>query len=380
MKSFTIISSYSLQEPVLKNRVQPFIVLLLESGYKVTLVSPSGGALDIDNLPGFSHVQVDIQGRGNKGFLGRALYEARLARQLLKVGEGFENTFSLITIPSMFLLFLFSFPSKINILDLRDLTWEYLDDRKWFTRFAKVLFRRLAKIKINKIDLILVTNKTEFEFVTAALNVPHEKVIHVSNGVSRSQFEALSPSNISHSTSLPVRISYIGNVGVAQNLSIFLAAAKELPSVEFYIVGDGTDFSHVNSQAKAMGLKNVFFTGRVAWVDIPKYYSDTHILYSQLSSEFSGAMPSKLYEYLATGKFIIYGGEGQAESILREFSNNLVVPPNNAKDLISAIQNVIDLSEWNTLSLSNRNMVSELYIREDRVNVFVEKIKGMASE
>ena len=56
-------------------------------------------------------------------------------------------------------------------------------------------------------------------------------------------------------------------------------------------------------------------------MDLFEIYTDSDILYAQLKKEFEGAVPSKLYEYLSTGKFIIYGGLGEALNLLE----NLII-------------------------------------------------------
>ena len=48
--------------------------------------------------------------------------------------------------------------------------------------------------------------------------------------------------------------------------------------------------------------------GLLSWADLFEIYTVSDILYAfNLKKEFEGAVPSKLYEYLSTGKFIIYG-------------------------------------------------------------------------
>ena len=72
--------------------------------------------------------------------------------------------------------------------------------------------------------------------------------------------------------------------------------------------------------------------------NVLEIYKNTDILYAQLSKEFSSAIPSKLYEYLASGKCIIYGGYGEALKKLKDFENVFFVKPDKVDDLVISIK------------------------------------------
>ena len=126
------------------------------------------------------------------------------------------------------------------------------------------------------------------------------------NGVSKEQFDRLSI--LKQSKSERPAVCYIGNIGLAQNLTLLVDVAIRCPEADFLIVGGGNDFNRVLRYAKDKNAKNVLLTGRVSWDIIPSYYERADILFAQLGFDYQGAMPSKLYEYLASGKFIVYGG------------------------------------------------------------------------
>src|SRR5690606_2470613 len=130
------------------------------------------------------------------------------------------------------------------------------------------------------------------------------------NGVAKYQFQALS--SLDTCITSPQRehnkrpvISYIGNVGLAQDLTTFVQAARRLPHIEFNIVGTGTDFKRIEEEVKRHATPNINLWGSVSWEEIPGVYTISDILYAQLTYDYSRAMPSKLYEYLSTGRFII---------------------------------------------------------------------------
>lgn len=380
MHSIAFVTTYPLEhEPVIKNRLMPFLEVAGEKGYAVVLVSPDEG--EVPAPPGvdhFTHVPVGLHPFGKAGFFMRAIKEATLARKLLRQAKesGAEDIF--ITIPSMFLLFLSVFLGhQSRHLDIRDLSWEYLPDASITLRSAKWLFRRMAKLSVRSFANISVTNATEWDYAVSQFGLDENRLLLIPNGISRRQFNILSQTGVRTVSDAKgdVTVSYIGNVGLAQNLVLLLKAARRLPDLSFNIVGGGNDLERVGKTAREMGVPNVSLYGRVAWDEIPKIYQRTDILYAQLSKEFAGAMPSKIYEYLATGKFVIYGGIGQAPDILRQFDNNTIIPPDDEDALVQAIEEAVSQGKHAALSDGNVKKISEIYIREARAETFFDQIE-----
>ena len=374
MNQIVFLSTYSLNEPVLKNRVAPFIDLALERGLSVTLVNPVGGKYQNSSHPKFHHKTVDTPQANRGNFFFRTMRELILARKILKNAPK-DVDILFVTIPSMFLLFFFSSSrAKFSILDVRDLTWEYLSDKSFISRLAKRVFGFLAKLKISNFHYYSVTNEAERSYLTNQLDVDSEKIVSCPNGISAQQFKQVSSFSNNNSSSVGKRptVLYVGNVGVAQNLLTLIEAAKLLPNVDFIIVGSGSDVQNISAAAK--GVKNMHMRGRVDWSEIPAIYQKADILWAQLTPDFSGAVPSKLYEYLATGKPVIYGGVGEAVSVVSEFDGVYIVPPDESKELVSCIRNVVSAPSGFQLSLNNRKKIEEKYIREKSVEKFYNNI------
>jgi len=374
MRKIVFVSTYSLAEPVLSNRLTPFIDLALDRGLSVVLVNPIGGGYHRAQDVNFSHVTIDIPQANRGNFFLRSLREIDLARRVLsQLPKSSDVVF--VTIPSMFLLFIFKgFGDSIKVLDVRDLTWEYLSDTSILTRLAKNLFRLLAQLKFPRFDFYCVTNSSEQKYLVQRIEINPEKVIQCSNGITREQFERLCMVDYDTSSEIskPPRVTYIGNVGLAQNIVTLVEAAKQLPDVDFYVVGGGSDQARIEEAARQ--VPNFVITGRVDWSAIPATYQQADILWAQLTPEFSGAVPSKIYEYLATGKTVIYGGLGETVSVISEFRGVKVVEPNNVIELVSAIKKVINSNEYCQLNLSNRQIIKDKYLRETSVERFYQGI------
>lgn len=370
MREIVFLSTYSFNEPVVKNRLTPFIKLALERGLTVSLVNPVGGKYQGEDDENFRHIAINISQANRGNYVVRTFREYQLARAVLKAAPN-GGDYVFITIPSMFLLFLSSIArSPIKILDIRDLTWEYLSDNAFIARSAKRFFRFLAQRMIPKFDHVLVTNEFEKCYIENKTTFDPVKSILCPNGISLEQFENITRDQpISTKRRKRPLVAYIGNIGIAQNLITLVEAAKLMPEVDFQIVGGGSDFERVRSAAASVG--NLKMTGRIEWDQIPLIYRESDILYAQLSKEFESAMPSKLYEYLATGKNVIYGGTGQALRILSDFDSVKVVIPDDVAALAKAIKEILDAGFGRGLNMLNREKIRTQFIRETAVeNVY----------
>lgn len=374
VKTVVIISSVPLSEPVSRNRLVPFCNLFLEERINVSLVCPKSESNTHAHPAGVSLIEVELETNKPESFIKRAIKEANDVAALLKAAKAQEADAYLPSMPSMFLAFLspLYLPKKRSFIDVRDLTWEYLSDKSFLQRLSKRVFRFLFKITINFYQLVAVTNTAELTYVNKVWKGKKTPLL-VSNGITQEQFDKLQLTQPANNEKLT--ITYIGNIGIAQDLETLVEAAKQLPNVLFKIVGAGIEYEKIQNLVAVEKISNVVFTGRIPWDSVKKNYDNTNILYAQLTPDFAGAMPSKLYEYLSTGKYIIYGGQGQAVDKLSEFNNNQVIPPSDSKALVDAIKKAAERTDISQLSQENRQQIKEHYIRENTARKLIKAIK-----
>ena len=372
MSEIVFLTTYSFNEPVVKNRLTPFMDLALDRGLSVTLVNPAGGNYHRDSDERFRHIALEIPQANRGNFLVRTFREMRLAQKILNSAPR-DRDYVFVTIPSMFLLFLSGrIRASKRLLDIRDLTWEYLSDKGAVTRLAKRVFRFLGQRKIPTFDYVSATNRAEESYLAESVGLSSDRVILSPNGISRSQFDSVSPESAHEKNNSKPLVAYVGNVGVAQNLVTLVDAARRLPDLDFRIVGGGSDYERV--AAKAADVSNVTMTGRVDWYEIPPVYREADVLYAQLSADFAGAMPSKLYEYLATGKPVIYGGVGEATEVLSQFDSVKVVQPDDSEALAAGIRDLIQDTTGSGTNHSNRELIAANYIRETAADKFFRQV------
>ncbi|MGI9344505.1 MAG: glycosyltransferase family 4 protein [Gammaproteobacteria bacterium] len=136
------------------------------------------------------------------------------------------------------------------------------------------------------------------------------------------------------------RILYAGNIGEGQGLHRLVPGAAELlrDTHEIVIVGDGGARDALVDACS--GLDNVRIEPPVDREALMSLYAAADVLLMHLNDfqAFRKVLPSKIFEYGATGKPILAGVAGYAAEFTREFVENAAVfPPCDAHAMAAAL-------------------------------------------
>jgi len=134
-------------------------------------------------------------------------------------------------------------------------------------------------------------------------------------------------------------ITYAGNIGQGQGLeNIIPDIAKQLEDgFEFWIVGDGGMRSLLTERLKKKNVCNVKLLDPVNRDKLISIYRQSDYLFLHLNDfpAFEKVLPSKIFEYVITGKPVFAGVKGFArEFILENFDNFMLFNPCNPKDFL----------------------------------------------
>lgn len=355
------------------------LVLELEKRFKVNVICLTEKGVypeDIirkysENITIFYVFQPMFDGRN---FQKRAIREITYLIKLIRFSNSLESDLVIATSPYMFMIPLVGIGiNKKKVIDIRDLVWEYLDESSSSKLIIKRIITKVMKFGISRFDGISVTNDLELNILTSIYGV--NNIDMIPNGIEKEKYEKLS--TIEPKQGDKLTITYVGNIGLAQNLIIFVEAALKLPDYEFIIIGDGIDSMKIKNYASSHGAKNINFAGKVSWHELESYYQKSSILYAQLDENYISAMPSKLYEYASLGLPIIYGGVGQAIKFVNRLENSFSIEPNNLEMLINAIE----CSKINAgkVSVQNKKLIESDFLRENIAKKFVEIIEKLTN-
>jgi glycosyltransferase involved in cell wall biosynthesis len=133
-------------------------------------------------------------------------------------------------------------------------------------------------------------------------------------------------------------VTFAGTHGIAQGLASVLDSAAIADEVEFAFVGDGPVKESLVADAAERGLKNVSFHPQVALEEMPPILAASDALLVPLSSHetFTQFVPSKMIDYMASGKPILLSAGGEAARLLQASGAGVVVKPESPEDLARA--------------------------------------------
>jgi len=374
MKTINFLTSHFLPEnTACTNRVLAYINEL-EKTYKVNVIclTEKGVSLETkiveysENSTIYYLVQDDFDG---KNFFKRAFYEMKYINKLINISKSLESDITMATSPYMFMIpFVALRVRGEKILDIRDMVWEYLGENSFVGRVVKKILGLLMSFSMKYYDKVIVTNNYEYTLAKEKYSL---KDIHiVPNGISEENYKKLV--SIKHEENSDFTVTYIGNLGLAQNIMTLIRAAEELSDIEFIIIGDGIEANTLKKYVDTHSLKNITFTGKLAWDELSSYYKKSSMLYAQLDQKFVSAMPSKLYEYTTIALPIVYGGVGEAKLFIDKLENAICIEPNNKDLLVQTIKEIRNKPV--TISHKNRELINSKFLREKVVKDILKKL------
>jgi glycosyltransferase involved in cell wall biosynthesis len=124
--------------------------------------------------------------------------------------------------------------------------------------------------------------------------------------------------------------------GVENLLHAFVQVEKKYPEFKLLMIGSASsesEFQQIKNKAALLGLRNVVFTGQVDRDSIPSLLCNAKILCLARPSNLQslGGFPTKLGEYLSTGKPVVVTAVGEIPSYLNSTNSFLVEPDDNEK-------------------------------------------------
>lgn len=137
-------------------------------------------------------------------------------------------------------------------------------------------------------------------------------------------------------------IVYAGNMGPVQGLETVLQAAKfteaVVPRLQFVLVGGGIEVDRLSALAREHAIGSVRFMPPVPQRQIADLLAVADVLLVHLKDDplFRITIPSKTQFYLAAGKPILMGAEGDAADLIVRAGAGVVVPPGDARALADA--------------------------------------------
>lgn len=259
--------------------------------------------------------------------------------------------------------------------DVRDLTWLYpraVGKRTFgLDRPLEALMLQVA----SRVDALTTVTEGLLNYFSRR---PASSTV-IANGVSDGWLEYLLklPPVIA---SAPPQVLYAGLLGYNQGLSTLIDAAELLPQVRFVLAGDGPESAELHNLVTSKGLANVSMPGHLTQEQLLELYRGSTILVGHLRGDqlHRWSQPSKVWEYMATGRPVIYAGEGEILTIIDGHGIGLTAPPQQPEALAAAIGELLaDPEKARELGARGREFVVTHRRRSALLERFVELLDDL---
>jgi colanic acid biosynthesis glycosyl transferase WcaI len=142
-------------------------------------------------------------------------------------------------------------------------------------------------------------------------------------------------------------IVYAGNLGTVQDLDTVLDAAKLLrpsePSVQFLLVGGGTEEGRLRDRVEREGIPNVRFLARCSRAEVAAIMDCGQVALVPLMDDpaFDVWIPGKTQACLAMGTPILLGIRGDAAELVTKAEAGLCYEPSSPQSLAEAVSRLV---------------------------------------
>lgn len=157
------------------------------------------------------------------------------------------------------------------------------------------------------------------------------------------------------------RVLFAGNMGKAQALPSVLEAAEilshEAPTARLVFLGGGVEVDRLKEMAERMGLGNVSFLPAVPMNEVGMYLGAADALLVHLKKDplFRITIPSKTQAYMAAGKPIVMGVDGDAADLVREGKCGCVAESENPRSIADAVMKLMCISVEQREEMASRS-------------------------
>jgi glycosyltransferase involved in cell wall biosynthesis len=206
------------------------------------------------------------------------------------------------------------------------------------------VFSGMEKWTIARADKVNLVSEGFSEYFKT--RYPHQTFSFITNGIDDEFLEIEPARDVAlgdASNARPLTVLYAGNIGESQGLhAIVPQLAKSMETrIRFKIIGDGGRKRVLEDALTRSRITNVELVPPMNRADLLTAYRTADVLFLHLNDRdvFARVLPSKIFEYAATGKPVWAGVAGYAGKFVRtKVSNSATFCPCDVDDAVQAFE------------------------------------------
>lgn len=369
-------------------RFESIVKELANRGHNIKIIASYPNRISIENFNEFKYKNIEIIRINKKelktGTIQRAFNYFNYFYEAIKVGvkESKESDLIIATSPQLLVGVAGAVVSKINkkrfLIDIRDLWPDIVLDMNVMKKYNPIyLFLKLLEKFMYTQSTYLVYNSPGFkEYLGTKYDKNRMKLI--TNGIDDFILNYFESKETERLPKDKYQILYAGNLGIAQDIKILVELADRRKDIEILLIGKGSQENLIKEKIKSLNLKNITFISSIPRNELLKLYERADILFLQLKDikMFEKTIPSKIFEYLASQKPIIFGVEGIAKKILmEEFNRKYYFKANDIKDLENILNKTISDIKNNEYEKPDIEKLKNNYSRKILAQKYAELIE-----
>ena len=242
-------------------------------------------------------------------------------------------------------------PLAFEVRDIWPLTLCELGGYSTSHPFIKLL-QWIEKRAYKNSDFVISNLKNSYEHMQS-LGMNTNKFTWIPNGFLKEEVENAEPLEARTIEQLPKDkfvIGYAGTFGVANALDSLISAASQLtqyPDIAFALVGQGKLKANLQNQITKLGLENIYFVDAIPKAQVQSVLQTFDVCYIGLTKDplfRFGVSPNKLFDYLYSGKPIIYAIDSGLYTPVADAQAGIQIEPENAQQIVKAVLEMYNMT------------------------------------
>lgn len=230
-------------------------------------------------------------------------YSREIAKQIKEIGLDIVHTQTEFSVGAFGKII--SRKYDIPFIHTYHTMWEdyvhYISPLKGRNIHLKRLARTISRAFVRKAECVITPSNKTAKYLKYKCKVKNKPIYVIPTGIDIAPFKSSNfteeeRDNLKKSLGIKPNekiILFLGRVASEKSIDVIMdimpSIFEEHPDYKFLIVGDGPSKKDLEEQARKLNIdKNVIFTGKVPWNEVPKYYNIGDVFVNASITETQG--------------------------------------------------------------------------------------------